>query len=39
MPFINDLKPYFETHTLLAAALIGGFVGATTQPIILLLIN
>lgn len=35
MPFIGDLKPYFQHHTLLAAALIAGFVGATTQPIIL----
>lgn len=35
MPFIGDLEPYFKTHTLLAAALIAGFVGATTQPIIL----
>lgn len=35
MPFIKDLKPYFQKHTLLAAALIAGFVGATTQPIIL----
>ena len=35
LPFIKDLKPYFEKHTLLAAALIAGFVGATTQPIIL----
>ena len=34
MPFIGDLKPYFKQHTLLAAALIAGFVGATTQPII-----
>ena len=34
MPFMNDLKPYFTQHTLLAAALIAGFVGATTQPII-----
>ena len=34
MPFIEDLKPYFKHHTLLAAALIAGFVGATTQPII-----
>lgn len=34
MPFIGDLKPYFKHHTLLAAALIAGFVGATTQPII-----
>ena len=35
MPFIKDLKPYFQQHTLLAAALIAGFVGATTQVIIL----
>ena len=35
MPFIRDLEPYFKKHTLLAAALIAGFVGATTQPIIL----
>lgn len=35
MLFIQYLKPYFEKHTLLAAALIAGFVGATTQPIIL----
>ena len=34
MPFIRDLEPYFKRHTLLAAALIAGFVGATTQPII-----
>ena len=36
-PFIRYLKPYFEQHTLLAAALIAGFVGATTQPIILMI--
>jgi len=35
LPFINDLPPYFKQHTLLAAALIAGFVGATTQSIIL----
>jgi len=35
LPFIKDLQPYFKKHTLLAAALIAGFVGATTQPIIL----
>ena len=35
MLFIKDLTPYFEKHTLLAAALIAGFVGATTQLIIL----
>jgi len=34
MPFIKDLNPYFKKHTLLSAALIAGFVGATTQPII-----
>ena len=34
LPFIEYLKPYFKKHTLLAAALIAGFVGATTQPII-----
>lgn len=32
--FIKYLKPYFEKHTLLAAALIAGFVGATCQMII-----
>jgi hypothetical protein len=35
MKFIQYLKPYFQKHTLLAAALIAGFVGATTQLIIL----
>ncbi len=34
-PFIRYLQPYFTKHTLLAAALIAGFVGATTQAIIL----
>jgi hypothetical protein len=38
-PFIRFLKPYFEQHTLLAAALIAGFVGATTQPIILMFMS
>jgi H+/gluconate symporter-like permease len=33
--FILYLQPYFKIHTLLAAALIAGFVGATTQAIIL----
>jgi len=37
-PFIEYLQPYFEKHTLLAAALIAAFVGATTQVIILALI-
>ena len=35
LPFIKDLEAYFRHHTLLSAALIAGFVGATTQPIIL----
>ena len=39
MPFIKDLKPYFRKHTLLAAALIAGFVGATTQPFIIALMQ
>ena len=39
LPFIGDLKPYFKIHTLLAAALIAGFVGATTQAIILLIMS
>lgn len=34
-PFIQYLQPYFMKHTLLAAALIAGFVGATSQAIIL----
>lgn len=33
--FVFYLKPYFKKHTLLAAALIAGFVGAATQVIIL----
>jgi hypothetical protein len=37
--FIVDLKPYFQHHTLLSAALIAGFVGATTQPIIIYFMN
>ena len=32
--FIRYLIPYFKKHTLLAAALIAGFIGATTQVII-----
>jgi len=35
MDFVENLIPYFKHHTLLAAALIAGFVGATTQIIIL----
>jgi hypothetical protein len=34
LPFIEYLQPYFEKHTLLAAALVAAFVGATTQVII-----
>jgi len=37
--FVRYLEPYFRQHTLLAAALIAGFVGATTQYIILDLMN
>ena len=33
-PFIKYLIPYFKAHTVLAAALIAGFIGATTQMII-----
>ena len=33
--FILYLQQYFKIHTLLAAALIAGFVGVTTQAIIL----
>lgn len=33
-PFIDYLVPYFEHHTVLSAALIAGFIGATTQVII-----
>jgi hypothetical protein len=33
--FVRYLQPYFEKHTVLSAALIAGFVGATTQYIIL----
>lgn len=39
MKFIPYLKPYFQKHTLLAAALIAGFVGAITQVIILNVMN
>lgn len=33
--FIEYLIPYFKKHTILAAALIAGFIGATTQLIII----
>ena len=34
--FIDSLKPYYESQTLLTVALVAGFVGAVTQiPIIL----
>ena len=35
MKFIDYLTPYFKKHTLLSAALIAAFIGATTQAIIL----
>jgi len=35
LDFVRYLQPYFQKHTLLAAALIAGFVGSTTQVIIL----
>ena len=34
LDFMKYLIPYFQKHTLLAAALIAGFIGATTQSII-----
>ena len=37
--FVKELIPYFKHHTLLSAALIAGFVGATTQPFILSLMS
>lgn len=37
MRWVTTLKPYFERHTLLAAALIAGFVGAITRWLILIL--
>ena len=37
--FIEYLKPYFQKHTLLAAALIAGFIGFGAQFIILNLHN
>ena len=33
--FIKYLQPYFKKHTLIVAALIAGFIGATCQFIIL----
>jgi hypothetical protein len=33
--FVRYLEPYFKQHTLLAAALLAGFVGATAQYLIL----
>lgn len=35
MKWVTTLKPYFEHHTLLGAALIAAFVGAVTYPIIM----
>lgn len=34
MKWVTTLKPYFEHHTLLGAALIAAFVGAFTYPLI-----
>ena len=34
LPFLKIMPEYFDNHTLLAAALIAGFVGAVTQIII-----
>ena len=34
-PFIGYLTPYFKHHTMLAAALLAGFIGATAQVIII----
>ena len=33
--FIKYLIPYFQKHTILSAALIAGFIGSTTQYIII----
>lgn len=38
-PFIGYLIPYFKKHTVLSAALIAGFIGATTQIIIAKIIS
>tara|TARA_B100000073_G_C23309872_1_gene402222 strand:+ start:41 stop:499 length:459 start_codon:yes stop_codon:yes gene_type:complete len=37
LDFMEYLIPYFQKHTLLAAALIAGFIGATTQYIIVMI--
>jgi hypothetical protein len=37
--FVRFLQPYFKKHTLLAAALIAGFVGAVTQYVILNIVS
>jgi hypothetical protein len=34
MRWVLNLRPYFEQHTLLSAALVAGFVGAVTLPLI-----
>ena len=39
LDFMEYLIPYFKSHTLLAAALIAGFIGATTQMIIIYFMN
>lgn len=35
MKWVTVLKEYFEKHTILGAALIAGFVGAVTYPLIM----
>jgi hypothetical protein len=35
MKFVKYLTPYFKKHTLISAALIAGFIGATAQSLIL----
>jgi len=34
--FVKYLEPYFKQHTLLSAALLAGFVGATAQYLIIM---
>ena len=37
--FVRYLEPYFKQHTLLSAALLAGFVGATAQYLIIMGMN
>jgi len=39
MKFVKYLTPYFKKHTLISAALIAGFIGATAQSLILLIMS